>query len=585
MTSIALTFALTFTAHSVFAIGWALLLAFIFGGLSPWIAVVALLFGYWHGRRFARRFEIEPRPWSAIEFLILFFTMFAAWRHFGWLIALMPNPSGATVTTLSVTNYGDLPFHVSLIRFLASGVDFMPFNPIFSLEKLRYPFGVDLYNALWENIGIQMSGHLFIYGIAATFATLVLLRELGGAWAMAAFFLAGGAAIEMVDWKSLFLSVWITQRGFLLALPLGLTLLLFCRRQLGRQFVPTPALKTMGWMWGLFPLIHAHSFVVVSLLMLFRAALDSRVALKAFFTGPALRRAFVPASVLIFHTSAGFEKAGVVHLQWLWTQSTQQSLSVWQWILVNFGSSLSVLLVSIGFLFLLRRQRVKALAVEISGLLGFWFLGMTVMLAPWDWDNIKVLVWPWVLLFTVIGREYRDELNGAISATRRRGILAATWIGISLAFLPGVEALLGSWSSPKDSSTVIWTLEDIGKAEGALVSVPKTAVFAAATSPNHVLAYFGRPRVAGYEGHLWSHAIRGERVMADLATLMSGTEGWVEAAQRLKITHIYWGPDERARFGSEVKPWQTQLTKVSRDDGDGSSNGHDVYAFGPSTGE
>jgi len=182
-------FALTFTAHSVFAIGWALILGLIAGGLSPWVSIVALILGYWQGRGFARRLETESRSWSALELSILFFTMFAAWKHFAWLMPLMPNANGSTLTTLSATNYGDLPFHLSLIRFLASGADFMPLNPIFSTETLRYPFGVDLYGALWESLGIQTAGHLFLYGMAATLATLVLLRELGGAWAMAAFFL------------------------------------------------------------------------------------------------------------------------------------------------------------------------------------------------------------------------------------------------------------------------------------------------------------------------------------------------------------------------------------------------------------
>jgi hypothetical protein len=263
----------------------------------------------------------------------------------------------------------------------------------------------------------------------------------------------------------------------------------------------------------------------------------------------------------------------------MWTLSAQASLSPWQWILVNFGSGLSVFLIAIGLLVSMRRARVSEISIELLGLLAFWFLGLTVMLAPWDWDNIKVLIWPWVLMFALIGRELRDETSGEISVGRRRSIQLATWIGIGLAFFPGVEAMLSSWASPKDRSAVVWTLEDISNAEGALISVPKNAVFAAATTANHVLAHFGRPRVAGYEGHLWSHAIRSDQVIADLNVLMNGTEGWVEAVRRLKVTHLYWGPDERARFGSEPKPWQTQLTKVS------SSNGHEVYALRPSVGE
>ena len=52
---------------------------------------------------------------------------------------------------------------------------------------------------------------------------------------------------------------------------------------------------------------------------------------------------------------------------------------------------------------------------------------------------------------------------------------------------------------------------------------------------------------------------------------MNGTEGWVEAAKSLKVSHIYWGPEERARWGSQEKLWQTQLPLVAK------AGDHEVY--------
>jgi hypothetical protein len=603
MRSRLLSFAHFFVAHSVSATALAFLLSWLFGGLSPFISAISIAFSLVRARRFTRamRNTLEwrapgvVRPWNFSETLIFVFVIFASWKHFAWMMPTIPSGAAPGVVTLSSTNYGDLPLHINFIRAIANGIDFLPLNPIFAIEPLRYPFGPDLYNALWESLGFVTSGHLFFAGVSATIASLVLLRELGGSWAMAAFFFAGGAAsaatgtgatsVEL-DWKSFFLAIWITQRGMLWALPIGLMLLLYLRPHLsGATRLPQRAVGGLGRMWAVFPLFHAHSFVVVSLLLFALVWKDfgikrTRDFLARFFLkNRALYWAFFPASLLIFHTSDAFSKASVVRLRWFWTLPENSSFASglsWYW--QNFGLSTAVLCLMSCGVFALKRtlfREAEAVAKPPSTFnesllyLVCFVVFLFVILAPWEWDNVKVLLWPWVLGFGILGRNLIkiQELKPS-----------RLWAGISafalvVAFHQGIRVISNSWEKPASRAPMIWSVEQLAHAETVLQKVSVKAVFLSAQSPTHVLAYFGRLRAMGYAGHLWSHGISYAAQEEEIEKFMKGAEDWIEIAKRLRMTHVYWGPDEKARWGTDRRTWQDRLAMIAR------SGEHEVYEF------
>ncbi len=68
----------------------------------------------------------------------------------------------------------------------------------------------------------------------------------------------------------------------------------------------------------------------------------------------------------------------------------------------------------------------------------------------------------------------------------------------------------------------------------------------------------------GYVGHLWSHGISYSEAERDLDLVMKGEQDWVAAARRLKITHIFWGPAERARYGVLEPEWKKSLSLIGQ---------------------
>jgi uncharacterized membrane protein len=53
---------------------------------------------------------------------------------------------------------------------------------------------------------------------------------------------------------------------------------------------------------------------------------------------------------------------------------------------------------------------------------------------------------------------------------------------------------------------------------------------------------------------------------------MKGDPDWLKLCKELKVTYIFWGPSERAKFGASEKPWMKQLQNVSR------VPGYEIYA-------
>jgi hypothetical protein len=89
-------------------------------------------------------------------------------------------------------NLGDLPMHINNIKLFAHGLNFWPQNPEYSGQPLLYPFGIDLFNALFESLGFPTHLHLMLVGLFGLYLTLYYLFNLGQYWLVSAFFFSGG---------------------------------------------------------------------------------------------------------------------------------------------------------------------------------------------------------------------------------------------------------------------------------------------------------------------------------------------------------------------------------------------------------
>src|SRR6266403_5634141 len=201
----------------------------------------------------------HTRTWSALmRYRRVWFWAMAvcfgafAIRSFCWLFYI----DGSDYKIQSPNNLGDLSLHLTLIKNFANGVALWPDNPIYVFSKLRYPAGIDIFNALLLLVHVDLITGLAWVGLVASLATFYGFYRWGGSFAIAGFLFNGGIAgfqffktwkfldyqgtaadiaHKPIAWKSIPLSMFVTQRGWLYAIPAGVVLLWHWREKFFRQ--------------------------------------------------------------------------------------------------------------------------------------------------------------------------------------------------------------------------------------------------------------------------------------------------------------------------------------------------------------
>src|SRR5256885_14810760 len=240
-----------------FATVFGLIIGMIFGGLSATVAWIALILAAGFALLACLR-TIDPEPqvdalatdqsafgkYRKLPIWILagLFTIFAV-RSFGWLLFV----DGTELKIQSPVNLGALGLHLTHIQFFANGVRLWPSNPIYVFsDHLRYPAGIDFFNALLLKGGVGLIPGLVWVGLLASVATFFAFYRWGGGFAIAGFLFNGGLAgfqflrnfkfvdyqdVNNVAWKSIPLTMFVTQRGLLYPIPARLILLWHLREK------------------------------------------------------------------------------------------------------------------------------------------------------------------------------------------------------------------------------------------------------------------------------------------------------------------------------------------------------------------
>jgi hypothetical protein len=540
------------------AVASAAVFSWVAGSLGPGIGIASLLLGTGAGLLAARsvaNVEPSPRPGGRgsrwLDGLALAAFAAVSIRQFGWVVF----ERGGALLTLLPNNYGDLPLHWTYVSHLARGASFWPENPILAGERLRYPFGVDLLTAVLVRLGASLPALLPVMGLAGAALAALALRRWGGALAVAGFLFAGGLAgfqllttgrladyQDVVAWKSLYLALFVPQRGFLLALPAGLVLLWSWRRRLLRgETGLSPWVE--GVVWGALPLVHLHTFLFVSLMAAAWGIGGGRVRAAL----PTLAWAFAPAAWCCWQVTDGFRAASLVGWKPGWVIGAQNPIV---FLLVNFGLFLPLALAALA---LAARQRRREELLVLGPALAVFAALFFVRLAPWEWDNTKVMLWCYVVALPPIGSLVLDRVGSAWRAALVTGLLfsgAVSVLGASLGGGPRLEVL------------------DRAEYDGVCRALAGLNVSRMAVAPtfNHPVALCGQPIVAGYAGHLWSHGLDARVVQAGLERLMLGERGWREEARALRASHVFWGPREEATFPGSRQPWREGPPPVASGD-------------------
>lgn len=625
----------------------------------------------------------RPNRWHFIYFLF-----YAAVAIGMWLIfqrALLEQADGMYTGVLN--NFGDLPFHISVITRFAYGQNFPPEDPTFSGVRFTYPFITDFISAMFVRAGASLRHAMFIenyiiavalVGVlhrfgqrlvrnrtAAIITPLLILLNGGFGWTLLwddVKKIEGGVfqvlkhiphsytilpEIEKAwRWGNSITSLLVTQRGFLLGIPLAVIVFTLWWTSLrsdkseppasvggskkrvnpptdtggSDSFFLLPSTRRMlaaGVITGLLPLIHAHSFISIMLVAAFLVPWVYRrawiaYAAAALFGGivffaaasygaagsPLIKIAFV---VIVFGLIANlwfllprqhlrlwlcfFVMALVVGLpQIFWSTRGSavktQSFIAWQfgwdsdqeamfgskpvgsqpietvppikkWIqrtpyvawfwLKNTGLFIPLLILALVWKpddYLAPR---KLLLFYVPFTLCF-LIPNFVKLAPWVWDNIKMLFYWWIvsapIVALLLARLWEQHIGQKVLA-------ASLFVILTLAGGLDIFPLLTGQGEYQE-----FDRNGVEFAESIKEATPPTATILHAPIHNTPIFLTGRRSLMGYPGHIWTHGLDFGPRENEIKQIYAGGTGAAALLAKYRVDYVVIGPAEE----SVVKP-------------------------------
>ena len=565
------------------------LLLGMFAGLSTMSAVLPLILGVAFAvAAYLKTTDPQPPPPTdqtspgryrnlITWILAAIFAIFAV-RSFCWLLFV----DGSELKIQSPVNLGDLGLHFTHIKFFANGVHLWPSNPIYvNSDHLRYPAGIDLFNALLLKSGISLIPSLVWVGLLASVATFYAFYRWGGAFAVGGFLFNGGIAgfqflrtfkfidyqnVNYVAWKSIPLTMLVTQRGLLYAIPAGLILLYHWRGKFfrstgqdriadgrirrGEQSGPLPYWVELS-VYASMPLFHIHTFMALSILLacLFIVG-DAQI--RGYILTLVLS-ALIPATFFVWLITDHFHARSVLEFHWGWVQREGEfRMPFFRFWFFNFGILVPLLLTLVGLLgyqvwkegFRWGRKQPEEIAF-IFGATAIFLFTFFVKTAPWGWDNLKIMVWAYFIVLPFLWRDLIVHWERPIRWTVCFALFASGFVSL----FGGLAAGKGGFGFANRGE-----LDAIG---AAVRKMPIEARFAAWPTYNHPLLLNGRKVVMGYPGHLWTQGFDDYGKTNDLLIkFMQGAPNWRDLARTLNVRYVFWGREEKSNYASSSRPWE-----------------------------
>jgi len=470
-------------------------------------------------------------------------------------------------------NLGDLPFHLGAIFSFTEGNNFPPENPSYAFAKFTYPFMADLVAACAVKFGAGARESMLIQNLALGFSLVVLLENfvrrltgnsLAGKIAPLILLFNGGLGFilffrdyledgrsffefiwniqrdytisdKMFRWGNSLITLFVTQRSLLFGMPITLIVFtklweLFSREKTADGELASGktnkliAMFITGLLAGTLPLIHVHSLAVLFVVSAFLFFLRTRIWREWFAFGFGVCIIAIPELLWSLTGSAtNLSKFIAWHPGW---DSRDNNLLVF-WFL-NLGIFLPLLIIAIWIIYvrtseattvernkLLAADRSKNLLLFYSPFLVCFIAPNLAKFAPWEWDNIKILIYWFVGSIPLVALLLAETFQKSISWK----ILAGACLIILTA-----SGLVDIWRVvSRQVNYEVFNRDSVAISELIKSKTDPKALFLNTPTYNSPVVLSGRRSLMRYIGHLSSYGIDYEAREQDVKRLYEGT--------------------------------------------------------------
>ncbi len=536
-----------------------------------------------------------------------YYAAFAILFYFFFERAMFETAKG--IFTGASNNLGDLPFHLGAIFSFTDGDNFPPQNPSYADVKFTYPFIADLIAAGFTKIGAEVSRAMLAQNVTLAFSLLVVLERftfkmtnnrLAGKIAPALLFFSGGLGFlwffkdaaqntkgiyeflwnlsrdytisDFFRWGNSLVTLFITQRSLLLGMPLTIIILqkiweIFQNGEL-KKFENEKEINDnkqdknsfsvfhfplsaflIGLLAGTLPLVHLHSlfalFAVSAFLFFF--SLNKWREWIVFGIGTTL----IAVPELIWAMSGSATRAGEF-FGWFFGWDKRELNFFWFW-LKNTGIFVPVLL--FGFYLIYsqntqtkdQRPKAKSQLLFYIPFLALFIISNVTRLAPWEWDNIKVLIYWFIgsIPFAAFALAWLWEKNGFFKLIAAAGLVTLTLAGA----LDVWRVTSGAINYPVFDADAVKIAAQIKRI------TPPNALFLNAPTYNTAVVLTGRRSLMRYTGHLASYGIDFSERENDLRAIYAGDGAAEILLKKYGIQYILISPEEMYYFKDNGVPF------------------------------
>lgn len=511
--------------------------------------------------------------------------------------AVIQDPTGMSTGLLN--NFGDLPFHISVITSFAFGNNFPPEDPTYAGVRFTYPFLSDFVSAVFVKCGADLVQSMFIENfilaisfvglvhrwalvmlrdkLAAVITPLLVLLNGGMGWVLLlekAVQNEGGLFGVFWDlppsftvipettwrWGNAISALLVPQRGFLMGLPLATIAFtqwwiatdktrnpepvdhgkkirarekpksLWHEDTQTRFPLATRRMIAAGVAAGLLPLVHAHSFIVVMAMAGCLALLQIRW--REWFAFFAVASVIAIPQLLWSTMHSAVDASTFFAFEVGWDHGEENP--VWFWFR-NTGVFIPLLVAAVlmrgdGYL-VSKRQLLFYLPFTLC-----FIVPNLIKMAPWIWDNIKVLYYWWLasapIVALLLARLWRQ---GPI----RRTTAVLLFVCVTLA---GVLDVLGI--AFRETKYQVFDAAGLQFAELVKQQTPPRATIIHAPVHNTPVFLTGRRSLMGYPGHIWTHGLEFVQRESEIKRIYLGSPDAGQLLRNYNVEYAVVGPHE-----------------------------------------
>jgi hypothetical protein len=544
----------------------------------------------------ARRLFTKPDATSIGYFLFYVVVTVVLWKVFSR--AVIEDSTGLSTGLLN--NFGDLPFHLSVITSFAFGNNFPPEDPTYAGVRFTYPFISDFLSAMFVRCGADLRESMFVENLILGISfvglvhrwALVMLRDklaaiitpllvvlnggLGwtqlfgkaetnerGLWGVLMDLPPSFTVVPETTWRwgNAISALLVPQRGFLMGLPLATIAFTYWwiatdkkraeentettrktrssdkQRHVLQQQEATRAkmarrgMIAAGVAAGLLPLIHAHSFVVVMAMAGCLALIQRRW--REWFAFFAVASAIAIPQLLWSTMHSAVDASSFFAWEVGWDHGSENPVLFW---FMNTGFFIPLLLIAI----LIREKGYlipKRLLLFYLPFTLCFIVPNLIKMAPWIWDNIKVLYYWWLasapLVALLLARLWHQGRT-------RRMLAVVLFVCVTLA---GALDVLGI--ALRSIKYQVFDAAGIRFAELVKEQTAPRALIVHAPVHNTPVFLTGRRSLMGYPGHIWTHGLQFVQRESEIKRIYLGTPDAEQLIRKYGIEYLVVGPQER----------------------------------------